>query len=586
MPARSPSLLDHLRRVTAPPATEAADDAVLLDRFVRLRDGTAFAALVARHGGMVLHVCRRILGDLHAAEDAFQAAFLVLARRAEAIRRRQSLAAWLHAVAYRVAHKARLSAAGRKRREADGPAPEPAAPHTDPLEQMTVRELLAALEEEVRRLPETYRLPVVLCCLEGLSQEEAARRLRCTAGSVRARLERGRKRLHTRLAKRGLTLAAVLGAVEVSRGVAAAVPAALVGTTVQAALTDTLGDAVAAGTVSAATATLTEGVVKAMLLKKLKVAAAVALGVALSGFGVGLLACRALADEPGGGAAAPRGPVQAPPPVKAPAAEGLPGSAMPLPALVRLAGQGRVEVRWKAPTVRYVQITKPDGQNVVVPKLAYVPVSNYCELDALQAFDTTGKELDRKALGRLLKKEVLGLVYYAGQELDPLQLRLFKEGTPVFVLPMPAPPAAAQPPLTAPANSLPAPPGAVLPAPALGPYPGAGPGGTVAPPQPVPRPDLPAPPGGLTPAPVPTPGAPPTAPVSPPSTLPPPSSAPPVATPRPPGRHLPREPGRAVVSRVVMLLAVARIWQNARHGKDVALIPPGQRCPPPEAHTA
>jgi RNA polymerase sigma factor (sigma-70 family) len=519
MPARPTRLLDRLRRLAAPPASDATDDAVLLDRFVRQRDGTAFAALVARHGGMVLRVCRRILGDFHAAEDAFQAAFLVLARRAEAIRRRQSLAAWLHAVAHRVAHKARLSVARRKCRETDAPAPESSAPHTDPLEQMTVRELLAALEEEVQRLPETYRLPVVLCCLEGLSQEEAARRLRCTAGSVRARLERGRKRLHTRLAKRGLTLAAVLAAVEVSRGFAASVPPALMGTAVQAALTDTLGDAVAAGTVSAATATLTEGVVKAMLLKKLKLVAVVALGVTLTGFGAGLLACRALAGEQGGGTEAPRGAVPAPPPAKAPAADGLPNSAMPTPALVRLAGQGRVEVRLKVRVTTYVQITGPDGQTFVVPKMAYVPRSSYCELDALQAFDTTGKELDRKALSRLLKKEVLGLIYHAGQELDPLQLRLFKEGTPVFVLPLPAPPAAVQPPLAAPATPLPAPPGTVPPPAPLGPYPGAGPGGAVAPPRTVPQPNLPAPPGGLTPPPATEPGALPLAPaVQPPAT--------------------------------------------------------------------
>jgi RNA polymerase sigma factor (sigma-70 family) len=539
MPARAPSLLDHLRRLTAPPATEPADDAVLLDRFVRLRDGTAFAALVARHGGMVLHVCRRILGDLHAAEDAFQAAFLVLARRAEAIRRRESLAAWLHAVAYRVARKARLSAAGRKRREADGPAPEPPAPHTDPLEQMTVRELLAALEEEVQRLPEAYRLPVVLCCLEGLSQEEAARRLRSTAGSVRARLERGRKRLHARLAKRGLTLAAVLGAVEVSRGIAAAVPPALVGTAVQAALTDKLGDAVAAGTVSAATATLTEGVVKAMLLKKLKVVAAVVLGVALTGFGAGLLACRALADEPGAGPAAPRAAVQAPPPVQAPAADRLPSSAMPTPALVRLDGQGRVVVRLKVHATRYEQRTGPDGQTFVVPVSAYVPQSSHFGLDTLRAFDTTGKEMGRQDLARLLKKEVLGLVYANGQEPDPLQLRLFKVGTPVFVLPMPLPPTGVQPPLTAPPTPAPAVPGVVPPPAPLGPYPGAGPGGTVAPPQAVPPPALPAQPGGLTPPPAPAPGAFPTAPVTPPGAVPPPAPSEPAGGNTTPSRPAP-----------------------------------------------
>src|SRR5262249_52738995 len=123
MPAAPANLLAHLR-----PRADGGRAA----RVARLGAGTAYAALVARRGGRGLHTCRRVLGDLHAAEAAFQAAFLVLARRAEAIRRRQSLAAWLHAVAYRVAHKARLSAAGRKRRETDGPAPAPAPPARRP----------------------------------------------------------------------------------------------------------------------------------------------------------------------------------------------------------------------------------------------------------------------------------------------------------------------------------------------------------------------------------------------------------------------------------------------------------------------
>src|SRR5262249_44421913 len=197
---------------------------------------------------------------------------------------------------------------------------------------------------------------------------------------------------------------------------------------------------------------------------------------------------------------------QAPPAAKAPSADRLPSSVMPTPALVRLDRQGRVVVLHKVRVTHYVQKTTPDGLNVVVPETAYVSYQSSFGLDALRAFDTTGKEMDRNVLTRLLKKEVLGLIYPAGQELDSLQLRLFKEGTPVFVLPMPIGPAAEiRPPLAAP-TPVPAPQGESLPTTPLGPYPGAGPGGTVAPPQSAPGSTVPAPSGGLTPTPAQTTG--------------------------------------------------------------------------------
>jgi RNA polymerase sigma factor (sigma-70 family) len=218
-------LLNYLRRLAAPPAPDLDTDAALLDRFARRRDETAFAQLVGRHGPMVLRLCRRVLGDAHAADDAFQATFLILSRQASAVRRPGALAAWLHAVAYRVALKART--AGQRRRLHETPAPDltPPDPRPDPLEELTARELLTVLDEEVQRLPEVYRLPVLLCGLEGRTQEEAAAQLGWTPGSVRGRLERGRRQLHLRLARRGLSLSAALAAVELSRGAALAVPA-------------------------------------------------------------------------------------------------------------------------------------------------------------------------------------------------------------------------------------------------------------------------------------------------------------------------------------------------------------------------
>jgi RNA polymerase sigma factor (sigma-70 family) len=227
-------LVHHVRRLVVPP--EPVADAVLLERFTRDREESAFAALVARHGPMVMRVCQRVLSDAAAAEDCFQAAFLVLARKANSIRHPASLAGWLHGVALRVAKNARKVGYRRRLGRLPAGASEPPDPHPDPLEQLTARELLIALEEEVQRLPEVYRLPVILCCLENLSQEETARRLGWTAGSVKARLERGRKRLHARLAKRGLRVSAALTIAALPQGaVAAAIAPGLRAATARAA---------------------------------------------------------------------------------------------------------------------------------------------------------------------------------------------------------------------------------------------------------------------------------------------------------------------------------------------------------------
>ncbi|VTR96857.1 sigma-70 family rna polymerase sigma factor : Uncultured bacterium genome assembly Metasoil_fosmids_resub OS=uncultured bacterium PE=4 SV=1: Sigma70_r2: Sigma70_r4_2: CarboxypepD_reg: HEAT_PBS: HEAT_2 [Gemmata massiliana] len=196
-----------LTRASAPTET----DTDLLTSFVRNRDEAAFAALVERHGPMVMGTCRRILYDSHAAEDAFQAAFLVLARRAASLPRTEALARWMYGVARRVALKTRSA------RPESLPPQETEGRSSDPLDELSGRELLAVLDEEVRRLPSDYRLPVVLCCLEGLTLEEAAARLGCATGALRGRLERGRTRLRARLSARGLAPAAVLALAGVSR---------------------------------------------------------------------------------------------------------------------------------------------------------------------------------------------------------------------------------------------------------------------------------------------------------------------------------------------------------------------------------
>jgi RNA polymerase sigma factor (sigma-70 family) len=237
MAARSAPLLDYLHRLASQHGSDPAPDAVLFDRFLRGRDEAAFAALVARHGPMVNRLCRRVLSDAHAAEDAFQATFLVLARRAAAVRPPEVLAAWLHQVAYRVALKARGVGIRRRARETAVPDLAPADTRPDPLAELSARELLTILDEEVQRLPKVYRLPLIHCCLEGRSQEETAGLLGWTPGSVKGRLERGRARLHARLARRGLALTAALAAAEVARGAAgAAVSPALAASMAQASL--------------------------------------------------------------------------------------------------------------------------------------------------------------------------------------------------------------------------------------------------------------------------------------------------------------------------------------------------------------
>ncbi len=209
-----PLLLRDLCRLAG---GEGLPDAELLARFTRDRDESAFAALVGRHGPMVLGVCRRVLGDAGEVEDAFQATFLPLVRKANGLARPDALAGWLHGVALNVALNAR---ARRRPVPLAGAASLPGPADADPLARLTARELLTLLDEEIRRLPEVCRGPVVLCCLEGLTQEEVARRLGWTPGSVKGRLERGRRRLHARLAKRGLSLPAALAAAEVARGAA------------------------------------------------------------------------------------------------------------------------------------------------------------------------------------------------------------------------------------------------------------------------------------------------------------------------------------------------------------------------------
>jgi RNA polymerase sigma factor (sigma-70 family) len=271
---------------------EEAPDALLLDRFVEQWDQAAFRDLVGRHGPMVLGVCRRILRDPHAAEDVFQATFLLLVRKAGSVRKRGSVGPWLYGVAQRVALEARGAAS---RRPVPAPLDVEAPAVDDDHDGLEHDELHAALHEELGRLPEKYRAPLVLCYIEGLPHEAVARQLGWPLGTVRTRIARGRDLLGARLTRRGLAPAAVLLALGLLPKTEAAVPPRLVEATVRAAARVAAGEAVPRGEVPARVIDLEAKVRKSMHLIRLKWAAALALAVVVTGAGVAAVVPRALA---------------------------------------------------------------------------------------------------------------------------------------------------------------------------------------------------------------------------------------------------------------------------------------------------
>jgi RNA polymerase sigma factor (sigma-70 family) len=277
-------VIQYLRGALLPEGA-GLTDGQLLECFVSRREPAALGALVRRHGPMVWGVCRRALGDQHDAEDAFQATFLVLVRKAASLHPRATVGNWLYGVAHQTALKARATRAKRKSRERPmKDVPEPAA--TDPDLWSDLRPLL---DQEVSRLPEKYRAVFVLCELEGRAVREAARQLGLPQGTVASRLARGRALLRKRLARRGLAVSGASLAAALSREAAAGAPAALLSSTIKAVTLVAAGQAAAAGTVSGTAAALAEGVLKAMLLAKLKTAAALVLVAAVLGAGAGRL---------------------------------------------------------------------------------------------------------------------------------------------------------------------------------------------------------------------------------------------------------------------------------------------------------
>ena len=273
--------LRQINRLFAEGIVAGLSDAQLLQRFLIQRDAEAFEALVGRHGPMVLSVCRGILRDPHDVEDAFQATFLVLVKKGGTIRGRDALAGWLYQVAHRVAIQANTALARRRALERQVGQ---MAVATSPNGPAASGELLTALHEEIAGLPEKYRLAVVHCDLEGMTQAQAASQLHWSERTIHTRLAEGRARLKRRLARRGLLLgAATLGAV-FTREARAAVPPVCSEATVRAALA-TLNRTLTAGSVSAAATQLAQEVLKVMFLQKLTWASATLLAAGLIAWG-------------------------------------------------------------------------------------------------------------------------------------------------------------------------------------------------------------------------------------------------------------------------------------------------------------
>jgi RNA polymerase sigma factor (sigma-70 family) len=287
--AQPTTLIRHLQGLAAR-AAQHRTDRQLLDDFAARRDERAFTTLVERHGPMVLRVCRRVLRHEQDAEDAFQATFLVLARNISSIRRREALASWLHGVAYRTAMKARRSAARRRTHEARlRERTPPAAPSP------TWDDVQAVLDEEIRRLPESFRSAFVHCVLDGKTVPAAAAELGVKEGTLSWRLAQARQRLRQRLVRRGIQLTALLAALSVAEGAGrGALPAALVPVTVRFGLLVAAGEP-AAGVIPTHVAAWAAGVTRAMFLTRARIAVAVLLAVALVVTGAGVLAHRALA---------------------------------------------------------------------------------------------------------------------------------------------------------------------------------------------------------------------------------------------------------------------------------------------------
>jgi RNA polymerase sigma factor (sigma-70 family) len=360
-------------------------DAQLLEQFVAgdRRSATAFEAVVERHGPMVLRVCRKTLGDPHAAEDAFQATFLVLARRAATLSERELLGNWLYGVAMRTARKARRAAAHRVVRDRAAAYRWPMAV-AEPSADESRDEMGRVLHEEIARLPSSYRTAVVVCYLEGQTQAQAARELQLAESTVRGRLARARKLLGQRLTRRGIVLSTGLLALETAKdAVAAPLTRAAMESVARAALLFVRSSSAAHGSVSVTACGIAQGVLSTMWFTSLKVMAVMFLAITLAVIGSAALLQRTAEAQPQPGGSGPKVAAG----IAAPAQEfalSLPLSAGPAPALASSPLQDPSTGRSR-PRQRRGQDAAPIGdvdpelaKRVPGPIVRAIPVSKDC----------------------------------------------------------------------------------------------------------------------------------------------------------------------------------------------------------------
>ncbi len=349
MSATGPELVRYLRTLAAGQANDACTDRQLLEQFVTRREETSFAALVHRYGPMVLGVCRRVLGHDQDAEDAFQATFLILARKAGSIRKHDSVSSWLHGVAYHIAEKLRakkMRCAIHERKAASRPA-------VDPAEDVAWREIRSLLDSELARLPEQYRGPLVLCYLQGKTQDEAARQLDWSLRTFRRRLLCARDILNHRLTRRGVTLSAALSApLLADAATQAGLPPLLIARTVRAGLASAMGQTTGA-LISEQVESLAQCGVGSLLTKKASIAIVLLLSL-IAGIG-GSLAHRAV---PSG----TRAKVPATPPPQSPPAR-------------NASMDHAVEIKGR--------VLDPDGKPVAGARLFLLPDSTRKKADAI-----------------------------------------------------------------------------------------------------------------------------------------------------------------------------------------------------------
>jgi RNA polymerase sigma factor (sigma-70 family) len=332
------AFIHRLARGMAAEGLAGQSDRQLVGRLLVSPEEAVFEALVRRHGPMVYRVCWRILQQAEDAEDAFQATFLLLAQRISTLRKQESLASWLHGIAHRVALNARKRAARRRRHEARANGPSPAPP-----DEASWREVRAVLDTELAALPENQRLPLILCYLEGHTQDEAARQLGWSKSTLVRRLGAARTALGRRLARKGLAFSAAGAAVLLTDAAARAAPTLnTVCSTVEAAV-GVLSGRAAIGAISANVLLLTEGVMKTMFLTKFKIAGGL-LMLAVVAAGAWFV-----------GVAGP--PAQAQPPKEKPKSE--PAKVAPAASARKPEGPNRLLVGW----ADRLSLIDPTGKN-------------------------------------------------------------------------------------------------------------------------------------------------------------------------------------------------------------------------------